>query len=78
MMVPNFTIDKLQPILDKIHKALKEYAKCDEQWLLIYGDDLPGSYYHNVEINETVHSDFDKIFFIQPSKKITEIRVGDG
>ena len=75
IMVPNFTIEKLQTILKKKHKALKKYIKCDEQWLVIFGDRLPESYYNEVDINEAVNSDFDKIFFIQPKKGLIEIKV---
>lgn len=73
LMVPNFTIDKLLPILKKKHKALKEYFKCDEQWLLIYGNGLPDSYYDVTDINEKVETLFDKIFFMQMGKNLTEI-----
>ena len=73
MMVPNFTIANLLPILKKKHRALKEYFKCDEHWLLIYGDDLPDSYYDNFEINEPVETLFDKVFFMQRGKHLSEI-----
>ena len=75
MMVPNFTNDNLLPILKKKHKALKEYFKCDEQWLLIYGDGLPDSYYDNFEINEPVETLFDRIFFMQRGKHLSEITI---
>lgn len=73
MMVPNFTVANLLPILKKKHKALKEYFRCDEQWLLIYGDGLPDSYYDNFDISEAVDTLFDRIFFMQRGKHLSEI-----
>ncbi len=75
MVVPNFNLEKLKPILEKKEMKLQDYNKCDEQWLLIWGSALPNSYYDKVEINEMVNTKFDKIFFVRPNKDLIEIKI---
>jgi hypothetical protein len=74
MVVPNFTLDRLRKILKRKESKLEGYTECKEQWLLIWGSGLPESYYDRIEIHETVDTVFDKIFFAQPSEKLTEIK----
>lgn len=73
MVVPDFTTEKLKQILVNKEEKLKDYAKCDEHWLLVWGSGLPQSYYSNVEIEEPLDTAFEKVFFIRPEKDLTEI-----
>ncbi|MHA8061395.1 hypothetical protein PQG22_08980 [Aquirufa beregesia] len=73
MVLPNFTLEKLNRILLEKEKKLMDYAPCNEHWLLIWASRTPQSYYDKVEISDKVESKFDKIFFVQASKGIVEI-----
>lgn len=75
MMVPHFTSERLQRILNEKEKKLENYMTCDEHWLLIWGSGMPRSYYYNVEIKEPINTKFDKVFFIRPQTDLTEITV---
>lgn len=75
MMVPHFTSERLQNILNEKEKKLENYMTCDEHWLLIWGSGMPRSYYYYVEINEPIITKFDKVFFIRPQTDLTEITV---
>jgi len=75
MMVPHFTNERLQRILNEKEKKLENYMTCDEHWLLIWGSNMPRSYYYNVEIEEPIKTKFNKVFFIRPQTDLTEINV---
>jgi hypothetical protein len=75
IVAPNFNFEKLKPILKKKEIKLRDYTKCDEHWLLIWGSGLPDSYYSKVQINYSVETEFNKIFFVRLGKDITEIKL---
>lgn len=66
----------IETVLFDKHKAIENYEKCDEQWLVIQiGHFLAGSFNQN-KIDKSFKSKFDKIFIhdIQSSKTI-ELKV---
>ncbi|MCZ2223480.1 MAG: hypothetical protein LC122_07600 [Chitinophagales bacterium] len=71
---PAFDVGKLSSILEKKEKKLIDYTKCDEQWLILFCTGLAYSYYKRFNLNETIDSDFDKIFFIQLNEKLLELK----
>ena len=67
-------LQRAQKILKQKEHKLQKYKECNKQWLLIWGYDLPNSYYNKVEIEEEVNTIFDKIFFAHLGRYLTEIK----
>ncbi|WP_411810667.1 hypothetical protein ACLB9Y_10310 [Chryseobacterium scophthalmum] len=62
VMVPDFTDEYLNKILEKKNSALKNYKPCDEQWLLIIEDWDLYSYFKEINISDNIITDFNKVF----------------
>ena len=66
-VVPDFTAEHIDIILDKKNKAILRYKLCDEQWLVICEGCDFYSYINNVRIGQEFESKFDKIFMLRTS-----------
>jgi len=80
-VVSDFTDQDLAPILQRKHKALKGYGRCDEQWLVIVAGTLPPIYmpeeppkilipttasaFGGLAVAMPVQSDFDRVFYFK-------------
>ena len=85
----DFTDADLEPILQRKHKALKGYAKCDEQWLVIVAGTLPPIYrpdeppkifipstsqaFSGVSVSTPIVSDFDRVVFFQSPTTVHQL-----
>lgn len=61
-VVPDFTWEKLSPILKVKEDKLKKYQKCDEYWLIIWESGGLHSYYDKIDIFQIPSTGFNKVF----------------
>jgi len=66
-VLPDLTIQHLQIILDKKHKALKQYKRCDEHWLLIEEGTFLADSFGDISIEE-FETEFHKVFLYRHAK----------
>ena len=80
-ILSDFTDQDLAPILQRKHKALKGYGRCDEHWLVIVAGTLPPIYmpdeptrilipttasaFGGLAVTEPVQSDFDRVYWFK-------------
>jgi len=68
-VVPNFTADILESILNKKNKALLNYKYCDQHWLVISEGGDFYSQIDKVNIEKEFETKFDKIFMYRRWEK---------
>lgn len=61
-VIPNFSDIDLNKILTAKHRSLKNYKTCDEQWLLIIEGNDFYSDFKEINIQNSINTDFQKIF----------------
>jgi hypothetical protein len=60
------TNEKLQFVLDKKEKLLKNYKECDEYWLVIKEGSSSADYFPKIDIdNSYIRTSFQKVFLIR-------------
>ncbi|MGV8879205.1 MAG: hypothetical protein ACOH2A_09255 [Sphingobacteriaceae bacterium] len=66
-VLPDLTLQHLQIILNKKHKALKQYRRCDKHWLLIVEGTFLSDGFGDIFIEE-FESDFQNVFLYRHAK----------